>query len=211
MERKETTKKAAAGGFSPEKSLYSEDERRELPKRAVAGGFSPSKNLSSSNNVPYNQPSYISSPYNSAYYSQTISQSPYEDSSYNGQFSPQKLVQSEYFSSQSTYNTHLEKPKNVAANPELVFNRNTNSTECFVQQGNDNSFAFAATSAYINTCNRIFGSQIPTFDECFPIADYNRGRPGEITTALNLLENRFKIGVRYEQTPKYQIPNIESI
>lgn len=216
MEYKEKTKKSVRGGFSREN--YPNNEPNNQPS-----------SISSSYNVSnYYQPSYTSSPYDSVYSSQVYEREEKPKKAINGQFSPQKSTtqslvktieignneysaqKSTYLSFQSTNSSFVEKPL-FAANPELVFNRNTNSTECFVQQGNENSFAFAVTSAYLNTCNRIFGSPIPTFEECFQIADYNRGCPGEISTALNLLENRFKIGVRYEQTPKYQIPNIDAI
>lgn len=84
--------------------------------------------------------------------------------------------------------------------------RNTNTT-CVHGQTEENCYAYAACSAYINTLMRMFGKieRIPTFAECLNIADYNKGRGGYPIEALRRLEERFKYGVKFSETKKITI------
>lgn len=64
----------------------------------------------------------------------------------------------------------IENDKNIT-----YANRSTNFAPYF-KQYKGSCYAHAATSAYINTCARIFGAKVPTYDECIDIADYIKER-----------------------------------
>jgi hypothetical protein len=88
------------------------------------------------------------------------------------------------------------------------FNRSTNVSRYYDQtitkfegQLTGSCYAHAASSAYINTCARIFGVKcVPNYDECFEIADYNHGDGGIPEKSIQLLEDHFKCGVRCESS-----------
>ena len=90
------------------------------------------------------------------------------------------------------------------------FNRSTNIAPYF-KQYKGSCYANAATSAYINTCARICGAKVPTYDECIEIADYNKGNGGDPKISIKLLEDRFHQGVlcqKISQTEKLEIKTI---
>lgn len=73
--------------------------------------------------------------------------------------------------------------------------RNTNATGVGEQKGGT-CYAHAASSAYINTILRIYGSNPPpTFSECFKIACYNGPNGGNPYKSIKLLEKRFNYGI----------------
>lgn len=76
------------------------------------------------------------------------------------------------------------------------FIRNTNVTGVY-EQKYSNCFAFAACSAYINTVMRIYGSKnpVPSFKECYQIANYNNNQGGNSGEAIQRLERHFNFGV----------------
>jgi hypothetical protein len=67
----------------------------------------------------------------------------------------------------------------------------------FTSQKGGSCYAHAATSAYINTCARIYGliPPIPSYDECIAIADYSHGNGGRPEESIRLLEERFQCGI----------------
>lgn len=91
-------------------------------------------------------------------------------------------------------------------NDELYI-RNTNATGVYQQEGKT-CYAFAATSAYINTILRIKGATPPSFQECFQKAHYNKEKPGSCLTALEKLEKHFKYGIKFKETTKISIREI---
>jgi hypothetical protein len=77
-------------------------------------------------------------------------------------------------------------------------NRSTNISK-YYEQGSGSCYAQAASSAYINTCARIYGVKcVPSYRECMAIADYNDIPFGDVGKALKLLEKHFKCGICYE-------------
>lgn len=83
--------------------------------------------------------------------------------------------------------------------------RNTNATGVYEQE-TGNCYAFAASSAYINTILRIHGSRPPpSFKECFRIANYNGGRGGNPTESIRRLENHFHYGILCDEKENVSI------
>jgi hypothetical protein len=88
-----------------------------------------------------------------------------------------------------------------SANPIAVLNRSSNgSPQTYDSQEGRSCYAHAAASAYINTCNRIYGltPRIPSHDECVAVADYNHGTGGYPERWSALLEEQFGCGIRSE-------------
>jgi hypothetical protein len=58
-------------------------------------------------------------------------------------------------------------------------------------------YAHAAASAYIIICARIHGLQreLPSYEACVAIADYNHGKGGHVFQSILLLEKQFDCGV----------------
>jgi hypothetical protein len=104
----------------------------------------------------------------------------------------------------------------IALNSRYI--RNTNVTR-YHDQGRQydghatgSCYAHAATYAYLNTIARIYGSRpAPSFAECFPIADYNKGRGGYPTKSLRRLEEHFGYGVLCKELESFNYPSIRDI
>ena len=87
--------------------------------------------------------------------------------------------------------------------------RSTNATGCY-QQKTGNCFAYASASAYLNTAMRIYGHKpLPSFAECYRIADYNHGDGGSVLIAIENLEKAFNFGILSNSTG--EIPSIRDV
>lgn len=84
--------------------------------------------------------------------------------------------------------------------------KNTNSSLVHLQSGKI-CYSHAATSAYINTCMRIYSCKPPTFNDALQIAKYseNGGQPYH---SLELLEKHYKNGICFQKTKCCQIRDI---
>ncbi|KAK8887457.1 hypothetical protein M9Y10_038502 [Tritrichomonas musculus] len=89
--------------------------------------------------------------------------------------------------------------------------RNTNSS-CVYEQIGGTCYAYAATSAYINTVMRIYGAkEAPSFGECFAIANYNGSDGGYSKISLEKLENHFHYGICADKVNRTTIYNVLKI
>ena len=80
--------------------------------------------------------------------------------------------------------------------------RSTNVTGVYKQK-TGNCFVYAAVEAYLNTAIRIYGHRkLPSFSECYKIADYNHGKSGQPDHAIHLLEEHFHLGILCKKTMK---------
>lgn len=109
------------------------------------------------------------------------------------------------------------KKTNVNSLPIAVANsqsfiRNTNATPVFYQK-KGNCYAFAATSAYINTAKRIYGLNINlSFEECYKEAYYTKeideilgDQGGNPKKAIEAIENKYHLGIKCEATQSLDI------
>ena len=78
------------------------------------------------------------------------------------------------------------------------FIRNTNSTNVYFQRLPD-CYAYAATSAYLNTAMRIYGIKgIPSFDDCYMHARYEKENGGDVMKSIQLIEDYYHLGIQCE-------------
>jgi hypothetical protein len=94
--------------------------------------------------------------------------------------------------------------------------RTTNVTKYYNQERltaaseEGNCYAYAATSAYCNTCARIYGTgKLPDFGEAVRVADYNHGRGGSVAESLRLLEARYRKGIQWDA--RQEVPSVRDI
>jgi hypothetical protein len=98
------------------------------------------------------------------------------------------------------------------------YNRSTNVSCCHDQRltaeerDTGSCYAHAASSAYLNTIARIFGSpDPPSFADVFRVADYSRGAGGQPAESIQRLESHFGRGILCDQMPNMQVPQIRDI
>lgn len=87
------------------------------------------------------------------------------------------------------------------------FYKTTNIFPTCVQH-NGVCYAMAASAGYINTARRIYGVKyIPTIEECYETACYST-KGGNVITALQRLEDKFQLGILFEEVNKVEIEDI---
>lgn len=85
------------------------------------------------------------------------------------------------------------------------FIRNTNVTGVY-RQREGTCYAYAASSAYLNTALRIIGkNKFPTMSECFQIAVYSGTDGGDPLKSIEALEKHFHFGISCDRVNSFSI------
>lgn len=87
----------------------------------------------------------------------------------------------------------------------------TSSTNAYFQRYSD-CYAYAAASAYVNTAMRIYGLEsIPSFDECYNLASYDKENGGDEIEAIQRIEAKKKLGIKCEKRKNVTIQEIMNL